>query len=545
MDAVISAIYFLYGRRPKVSIDNAVDILEEAEFLMIEELKAYTIRKIKSIEVEAENCFKLLFISSRYDVKLERLETFFKAHLQELLSKEEALHLDRDYIYSIFTDVTLSYVGRQDLFLFLIKWVAHCPARNEAFPELMNVLKLAYIRKESLDEIDMDSLNDENKTLCHILASKTCFLENVLIINCQAQYDYLNRTLYVHAFNVDKKYWFKIRSSHALVKGLIENKMVLVYIKDSNTLCRLNLGTNEESQKKFKWLDELDAQIPYASSSSEFTCIRHMSKSTEKLYVVREARLNTHISKQRTVSTIYCNDKTDEFIVDMKALIAVNGELVQFGVTDALVCLIVKGSKQLTVYAADVGIISTVDLSQLRIDYNTIFSAVEGGKLYITTNTKYVVQLNIYKEGLAIKTSVRESVLEGYKNESRGLKNNTHFEFTEDKIITVTEKYENDKSRLSYAYQKLPEDINCVHKEEKIALDVPEALKYDHDVHFLEAYLPSDAPRCHDKCPLCAIDTKDLSCFDDSDEYYDSDDNIYYNDDDSDDSDDKFVENHW
>ena len=118
LDAVISAIYFLYGRRPKISIDNAADILEKAEFLMIEELKAYTIRKIKSIEVEAENCFKLLFISSRYDVKLERVETFFKAHLQELLSKEEALHLDRDYIYYIFTDETLSYVGRQDLFLF-------------------------------------------------------------------------------------------------------------------------------------------------------------------------------------------------------------------------------------------------------------------------------------------------------------------------------------------------------------------------------------------------------------------------------------------
>ena len=88
----------------------------------------------------------------------------------------------------------------------------------------------------------------------------------------------------------------------------------------------------------------------------------------------------------------------------------------------------------------------------------------------------------------------------------------------------------------------MPEDINCVHKKEKIALDVPAALKYDHDVHFLEAYLPSDAPRCHDKCPLCAFETKSVF---DVDEYYDSDDYIYYNDDDRDDSDDDFVENHW
>ena len=529
---------------------------------MIEELKAYTIDQIKSIKVVAENCLTLLSFSLRYDVKLGRAETFFKAHLPELLSKEEALHLDRDYIFSIFEDETLSYVGRQDLFLFSVKWVAHRPARNEAIPELMNVLKLDYIRKESLDDIDMDYLNDENKTLYHTLATKTCILENVLI-TCQLQYDYQNSTFYVHAFNVDKRYWFRIRLSQNISfrKGMIENKMVFVYDKDEDTLCRFNLGTNVESQKTFKWLDELDAQISSTSSSSEYPDICHMSQSTEKLYVVRESWLEI---KQRTVSTIYCNDKTDESNVYMKALIAVNGVITQFCETDEIVCLIIRGSEQLTMYAADVGIISTVDLSQLGIDYNTVFSAVGGGKFYVTTNTKQVVQINIYKEGLAIKTSVRETVLKGVKNVSRGLNNYSHFEFTKDKIITVTAKYENNKSTLSYAYQKLPEDINCVHKEEKIVMDVPEALKYGSDVRFLEAYLPTDAPRCHDKCPHCSFevrndrkpishDTKDLFYVDYSDEYYDSDDYNYYNDDDSawnrdmywDGSADEFVENHW
>ena len=511
---------------------------------MIEELKAYTIDQIKSVEVVAENCLNLLFISLRYDVKLERAETFFKAHLPELLSKEEALHLDRDYIYSIFTDETLSYVARQDLFLFLVKWVAHRPARNETFPELLNVLKLDYIRKESLDDIDMDSLNDENKTLCHALASKTCIFENVLITS-QVLYDYQNCTYYVHAFNVDKTYWFQIRLSRNIVlgKGMLENKMVLVYVKDNNTFCRFNLGTNVESQKTFKWLDELDAQIPSTSSSSEYTDICHMSQSIEKLYVVREARLKAHLIKQRTVSTLYCNDETDESNVYMKALIGVNGEVAQFGVTDGLVCLIVRGSNRLIVYAADVGIISTVDLSQLETYYT--FSAVGGGKIYMTTNTKRVVQINIYKEGLAIKTSVRETVLKRVNHVSRGLKNYTDFEFTEDKIITISYKYENFRSTLSYAYQKLPEDINCVHTEEKISMGVPEALvKYGRDVRFLEAYLPSDAPRCHDKCPHCSFEvrndrkpilygTKDLLYADDSDEYYDSDNYNYYNDDDS------------
>ena len=501
LSAVISAIHFLYGEKPNVSINNAADIIEEAEFLMIDELKAYTIDKIKSMEVVAQNCLKLLLVSLRYDVKLERAETYFKAHLPEQLSKEEALLLDKEYVYSIFTDDTLSYVSRQDLFLFLVKWVAHCPTRNRAFSELMSALKLIYIRLEGLNEVDMDSLDDENQSLCRALANKMCTMENILIIS-QAHEDYKSYKWYLHAFNVDKNYWFLIRGRFGKIKAEMENKMALVYFKDK-TLCKFNLGTNEESQKTFRWLDELDAQFPSKSSSNKNTCIRHMSLKAEKLYVVREARLLAIATGMRIVSTIYCSDKTDESKVYMKALIAVNGAVNQFGVTDELVCLIVKGSERLIVYAADEGIISTVDLSQLSLDYYNcnIFSAVGGGKIYITTNTNQVVQINIYKEGSAIKTSMRETVLKGV----RGTNNDTRFEFTEDKIITVTDKYENYKSTLSYAYQKMPEDINFVHKEEKISMGVPEALKYGDNVHFLEAYLPSDAPRCHDKCPHCSF----------------------------------------
>ena len=490
---------------------------------MIEELKAYTIDKIKSIKVVAENSLRLLLISLRYDIKLEDAELFFKAHLLELLSKEEALLLDQEYVYSIFTDDTLSYVSRQTLFLFLVKWVAHCPARNEAFPELMSALKLDYINSEGLDDVDMNSLNDENQTLCRTLASKTCNLDNILIV-CQAQLDYKNGTSYLHAFNADKRYWFSIRLSQSIDYGLgkacIENKMVLVYLKDKTTLCKFNLGTNIESQKIFKWLDELDAQIHSTSSSSDYTCIRHMSNSTEKLYVVREARLKTHnIIKERIVSAVYCNDKTYKSNVYMKALISVKGEVTQFGVTDVLVCLIVKRSKRLTVYAADVGIISTVDLSQLRINHNTVFSAVGGGKIYITTNTNLVVQINIYKESLAIKTSVRETVLKGGINVStinkstrfERRKNPTHFQFTEDKIITITYKNVSYKTVLSFAYQKLPEDINSVHKEENVDMGRPKKSMNFQDVHFLEAYLPSDAPKCHDKCPHCSFKVNEVN----------------------------------
>ena len=567
ISAVISAIHFLYGEIPKVSIDNAADILEEAEFLMIEELKAYTIDEIESMEVVAENCLKMVLISLRYNVKLEEAELFFKAHLPELLSKEEALLLDQEYVYSIFTDETLSYVSRQDLFLFLVKWVAHCPARNEAFPEMMSALKLDYINSEGLDDVDMNSLNDENQTLCRTLASKTCNLDNILIV-CQAQRDYQDGTSYLHVFNADKSYWFPIRLpqsiDHGLKKAWVENKMVFVCLKDNHTLCRFNLCTNEENQKTFRWLDKLDEKNASMPSSSGYMYISHLSKSAEKLYVnvINSITQTIGVHRQKrysAASTIYCNDTTDESNVYMKALISVKGEVTQFGVTDDIVCLIVRGSKRLTVYAADVGIISTVDLSHVSIADDTVLSAVCGGKIYISTNT-HLVQVNMSKAGLAHKTSVRETVHEDGKTILRG-RICTRFEFTEDKIISVTKHNVNYKSTLSYAYQKMPEDINSEHKDEKVVIYLPEALKHCRKVHFLEAYLPSDAPRCHDKCPHCSFKERNwtINKFYLDHFYYsdlDSDDLNYYDDspDDSewttknmywDGSADEFVENHW
>ena len=508
LSAVISAIQFLYGEIPKVSIDNAADILEEAEFLMIEELKAYTIDKIKSMEVVAESCLKMVLISLRYNVKLEDAELYFKAHLPKLLSKEEALLLDQEYVYSIFTDETLSYVSRQDLFLFLVKWVAHCPARNEAFLEMMSALKLDYINSKGLDDVDMNSLNDENQTLCRTLASKTCNLDNILIA-CQAQWDNPSDTSLLHAFNTDNGYWFTIRLpqsiDHNLKNAWIENKIVLVYLEDNNTLCRFNLCTNEENHKTFRWLDKLDEKNPSMPSSSRYMYISHLSQSAEKLYVVVEYTIDIgmHTCVERTHSTIYGNDTTDESNIYMKPLVSVKGELTQFGVTDEIVCLIVRESERLTVYAADVGIISTVDLSQVNIEYDTVLSAVCGGKIYISTNT-HLVQVNMSKADLAHKTSVRETVHEDGTTIFRG-SICTRFEFTENKIITVTKQNVYCKPTLSYAYQKMPEDINSEHKEEKVVIDLPEILTYCQMVRFLDAYLPSDAPRCHVKCPHCSF----------------------------------------
>ena len=124
-----AAISFLYGQRPKITIANAGECLEMAEFLMIDELKSLCIEKMRSFPVNMETCFMLFLLVSTYEINIPRISDFILGHLPELFAMGEMLLLDKDSVMYIITEPMLSYVSRGDCFRFLLKWTKHCPRR--------------------------------------------------------------------------------------------------------------------------------------------------------------------------------------------------------------------------------------------------------------------------------------------------------------------------------------------------------------------------------------------------------------------------------
>ena len=76
-------------------VDNVKEILEVAEFLMIKKLKRLCITRMKYIQIDKNNCWKMLFVASQYDFNLENVSDFIISHLQELLTMDEMLLVDK------------------------------------------------------------------------------------------------------------------------------------------------------------------------------------------------------------------------------------------------------------------------------------------------------------------------------------------------------------------------------------------------------------------------------------------------------------------
>ena len=179
-----TAIHFLYGQRPEINRDNVKEILEVAEFLMIEEMKRVFIKRMKYIEIDENNCWKMLFLASPYDFHIENVQDFILSHLQELLTMNEMLLVDENSVRYIISDPMLSYISREECFLFLVKWIGHHPSRKSCFADLFSSLDAKEINAEILRNVDLGCLRDSDRFLCNTLIScNSDALQDAIVTN--------------------------------------------------------------------------------------------------------------------------------------------------------------------------------------------------------------------------------------------------------------------------------------------------------------------------------------------------------------------------
>ena len=115
--------------------------METADFLMIDELKNICMKTVKSFTVSSKTCLTLLSISSRFDIFFPKLDDFYLSHLPELMKQGQMLQIDKEAVRQILTDKTLSYVSRDDVINFLLRWTAFSSERKSDFREMLSCLE--------------------------------------------------------------------------------------------------------------------------------------------------------------------------------------------------------------------------------------------------------------------------------------------------------------------------------------------------------------------------------------------------------------------
>ena len=564
-NSVEAAINFLYGQRPKINTDNAESILEAAEFLMIEELKTLCIKKLKSVQVDSNNCLKLLFLTSRYDFYLEKLSDFILSHLPDLLPNDEMLLLDKESVRNIITDPMLSYVSREDYFKYLIRWTGHFAERDSDFPELLACLESEDISSDVLNTVSLDCLSESNKLLCNSLSNTTDQQRNVIIAYPP---QYSSGKYFLYAYSPVTKSWYQMlsgdNSDWPNRPGIIlTNQNTIVNFRSyRETLTYYNLHTGNKAEKSISVIGD-DVEITKTfdqifANNDKIYCIRNNSCYTEKsesadaeedeidvdfmdfirmqalcggnemlaLHLLTASRRNKR--QMKNICSLYISEEEDDEKVVVTPVISVHGTVKSLCVTDNIACLLIPEMERLVVYAYEQQFVKKLDLSVYKLDDKSYLCPSLHGGVYAVTKS-HILQIDIQLNTSSIIANVSEFLIPKQANDDDYWSriNPIKFEVLQDKVIAI------EKSRGSYknmvSYQCLPETVSVLGKEETFEIQLPERIAHE-SLHFLQATLPKENLRCPLDCPHCKYkETRELrhpayERDSDSDEY------IYYDD---------------
>ncbi|WAR18114.1 KLH11-like protein [Mya arenaria] len=251
-ECIKMALTYLYTGKIHLEFSKLKDILEVADYLQIDDLKADCNRYLRNTELTIKNCVPLCLLSGSYNIEFysQALE-FMRAHLPDVMDTPEAFELSPDSLLDIVSDPALSYVPRISLFNFIVKWVDLDPKeRTKYFAELFSSLDLT--------KIPLKFLTNEVKSCPHVMSSPECLNKYGNIVQM------LKKGIIKENSTIDVLF---------LVGGMDErdrfNKIVFVYLIQED-----------------RWIEL--SRIPYTLDCTEVTC--SLNCKDDALFIVERWR---------------------------------------------------------------------------------------------------------------------------------------------------------------------------------------------------------------------------------------------------------------
>ena len=262
--AVQSALHFLYGQLPMIDENNAESILETAEFLMIDELKAYCIEKLKTVQITMKNCLFLKSLSSRFSFTIEKVAKFYRSHVPEMLQMDDMLKIDKDSLCALLSDKSLSYVGEDNYLTFVLKWVTYIPDRTSCIYELLSYLVEDETKVNTLKSINFENIEDVESLaavneLKGMISERLSEPQNVFVLfppNELLDFDEF------HVYNLDTSLWYKLpikRKRHLNVTNVVairDTGTIVALTPSGRELCFYELANSQTSTKRIQLEDE-------------------------------------------------------------------------------------------------------------------------------------------------------------------------------------------------------------------------------------------------------------------------------------------------
>ncbi|XP_052783223.1 uncharacterized protein LOC128219452 [Mya arenaria] len=293
------AIMSLYGKYPKLTMDNVSSLINLAEFLLMQDLKAFCVKFInKKINVNEENVEKLLHLTSLYDFEMPKLSDYIRQNLLELLGGNQLLTITADTLENLLPDETLSYVNADVRFEFLMRWVEHSPEqRRSNLDKLVACVDLTEVAAVIIEKAKVDKNFQNLQTVFEIEHDTVVKLQNVLITHKDRIYTEF------WVFDLCQERWFTLELStpDPFEKSFTFNSSepTLCLVERANNQCKIRLqdfGGDQFSCTFLRLVTSHDLNIRsldnmYISDKTCYVVLLNKRTNCEREYTCRKPTL--------------------------------------------------------------------------------------------------------------------------------------------------------------------------------------------------------------------------------------------------------------
>ena len=510
--SVQSALDFLYGVKPDVELHNAYNLLETADFLMIDELKDICVEKVKSFPVSSQSCLILLFIGSRFDIIFPHLEDFYLSHLPELMKQDQMLEIDKEAVRLLLTDQTLAYIGKDDIIRFLVRWAALSPDRKSDFREMLSCLEENDFSNEILKTVhddypDLENTIEEAHPGCHFMNgdNKVTKINNGCDVLVLYPPDKKLPTLIFYGYSLKHKCWFKIPvKSNDFEKGsqMVAHGTDTIYTLDmcTETVSVFNLASGQDNKKKLVFQDSahvLALTVQFAVSGATIYIAKHFHNivlNTNAEYVSYNEG-PPDLIKVETSTMLYASVNLEALKISMKPLFSIDIQVDKMCVAGDLLCLLSQTSHQLMVYCLKRKIRAAVKLPPCSLIDKDGILASSDSHVYILVDD-YIMDIQF--ETLPKKILWTTQAI--FPNEIF-YSSLSSCHLMQEKIIMRYE--DNRRQELTLKWQAILSTKSAESTEKVYDTHIPKKIQYSDDHRLVQLKLPKEALKCHIDCPHC------------------------------------------
>ena len=160
-----AVLEFLYtGGVEILAEDNARDLIEMADYLIIPQLKTFAERVLVQ-KLNTSNCISIYYFAKRYHCEelVSDAKKFIHANFTNVAKTEEFLNMSSEEVNKWISSDKINVSSEEDVFKIILTWIDHDKSeRKKYFADLFRQVRLIYASRDYLfnDIVTHDLVND-------------------------------------------------------------------------------------------------------------------------------------------------------------------------------------------------------------------------------------------------------------------------------------------------------------------------------------------------------------------------------------------------